>query len=194
MTNKVSDVHTYYPHVYLYPTLLFASVINAGLRLLILWTVRLCLIIRENQISTWYIQLLTMIDGDHIISSILLFTYYGGVRYPETRGRHFKGRNRRDTGQEEGAHICFTAIFQAMERRPQIELPPQFNFVLVWAPWNSRAWLSCKTYVCAHFLFCIPSAPSLKIPACCLVRVFRYPLNLDKISSISIYCYLISVF
>ena len=37
------------------------------------------------------------------------------------------------------AHMCFTAIFQAMERRPQIELPPQFNFVLVWAPWNSRA-------------------------------------------------------
>ena len=26
----------------------------------------------------------------------------------------------------------------------------------------------CKTYVCVHFLFCIPSAPSLKIPTSCL--------------------------
>ena len=41
--------------------------------------------------------------------------------------------------RKKAAHMCFTAIFQAMERRPQIELPPQFNFVLVWAPWNSRA-------------------------------------------------------
>jgi len=48
-----------------------------------------------------------MIDGDHIISSILIFTYYGGVRYPETRGRHFMGRNRRDTGQEEGGTHMF---------------------------------------------------------------------------------------
>ena len=41
--------------------------------------------------------------------------------------------------RKKAAHMCFTAIFQAMERRPQIELPPQFNFVLVWAPRNSRA-------------------------------------------------------
>ena len=107
-------------------------------------------------------------------------TYPEGVRYPEITGRYFKRWCRRYTEQEVGAHICFTAIFQAMERRPQIELPPQFNFDLVWAPWNSRAWLSCKTYVCAHFLFCIPSASSLKIPACCLVRVFHSPLNLAK--------------
>ena len=66
-------------------------------------------------------------------------TYPEGVRYPETTGRYFKGWCRRYIEQEVGAHICFTAIFQAMERRPQIELPPQFNFVLVWAPWNSRA-------------------------------------------------------
>ena len=34
----------------------------------------------------------------------------GGLRNPdETTGRYFKGRGRRYTGQEEGAHICFTA-------------------------------------------------------------------------------------
>jgi len=52
-----------------------------------------------------------MIDGDHIISSILFFTYYGGVRYPETRGRHFMGRNRRYTGQEEGGTHVFYSDF-----------------------------------------------------------------------------------
>jgi len=49
-------------------------------------------------------------------------TYPEGERYPETRGRHFKGRNRRDTGRKKAAHMCFAAIFQAMERRPQNEL------------------------------------------------------------------------
>ena len=49
-------------------------------------------------------------------------TYPEGVRYPETTGRYFKGRGRRYTEQEESAHIYFTAIFQAMERRPQNEL------------------------------------------------------------------------
>jgi len=48
--------------------------------------------------------------------------YLKGDRYPETTGRYFKGRGRRYTEQEEGAYICFTAIFQAMERRPQNEL------------------------------------------------------------------------
>ena len=37
------------------------------------------------------------------------FTYPEGVRYPETRGRYFKGWCRRYTEQEVGAHICFTA-------------------------------------------------------------------------------------
>ena len=48
---------------------------------------------------------------------ILLFiTRMGEVKNPdETRGRHFKGRNRRDTGQEEGAHICFTAQSGSVE-------------------------------------------------------------------------------
>ena len=61
------------------------------------------------------------------VGLILLFIVPKGVlKNPdETTGRYFKGRgrrDRRDTGQEEGAHICFTAIFQAMERRPQNEL------------------------------------------------------------------------
>ena len=138
MINKVSDVH-YYPHVYLYPTLLFTSVINAGLRLLILWTVRQCLIIRENQISTRYIQLLTMIDGDHIISSILFFTYCGEVDTQRQEAGILREGTEETRDRKKAAHMCFTAIFQAMERRPQNELPPQFIFVLVWAPWNSRA-------------------------------------------------------
>ena len=34
----------------------------------------------------------------------------GWLGYPdETTGRYFKGKGRRYTGQEEGAHICFTA-------------------------------------------------------------------------------------
>jgi len=48
-----------------------------------------------------------------IISSpaYCFFAYYGGVRYPETRGRHFKGINRRYTGQEEGGTHVFYSDF-----------------------------------------------------------------------------------
>jgi len=36
----------------------------------------------------------------------------GGMKNPdETRGRHFKGRNRRDTGQEEGGTHVFYSDF-----------------------------------------------------------------------------------
>jgi len=45
---------------------------------------------------------------------ILLFiTLYGeGMKNSdETRGRHFKGRNRRDTGQEEGGTHMFYSDF-----------------------------------------------------------------------------------
>jgi len=55
-------------------------------------------------------------------NTLCLSFYTEEVRYPETTDRYFKGRGRRYTGQEEGTHICFTAIFQAMERRPQNEL------------------------------------------------------------------------
>ena len=36
----------------------------------------------------------------------------GGLKNPdETRGRHFKGRNRRDTGQEEGGtHVFYSSV------------------------------------------------------------------------------------
>jgi len=46
------------------------------------------------------------LDADY-----LPLTYPEGERYPETRGRHFKGRNRRDTGQEEGGTHAFYSDF-----------------------------------------------------------------------------------
>ena len=86
----------------------------------------------------------------------------------ETTGRYFKGWCRRYTEQEVGAHICFTTQSgSGIPRSPyqdKIELRGQFNLRSPFHGLKNR----CKTYVCAHFLFCIPSAPSLKIPACCL--------------------------
>jgi len=52
-------------------------------------------------------------SSDPSIPNILCFsaTYPEGERYPETRGRHFKGRNRRDAGQEEGGTHVFYSDF-----------------------------------------------------------------------------------
>jgi len=43
---------------------------------------------------------------------LLFITIMGEVKNPdETRGRHFKGRNRRDTGQEEGGtHVFYSSV------------------------------------------------------------------------------------
>ena len=181
MTNKVSDVHTYYPHVYLYPTLLFASVIDAGLRLLVLWTVRLCLLIRENQISTWYIQLLTMIDGDHIISSILFFHILWRGSIPRDKRQAFYGKEQKVHWTGRRRHTCVLQRF--------------------FRPWNGDLKLNCPRnsisswyvlrgipepdwavkHMCASFfLSSVPSVPSHKMPASCLVRVFHLPHYCDK--------------
>ena len=43
---------------------------------------------------------------------VLFIVLTRGVKKPdETRGRHFKGRNRRDTGQEEGGTHVFYSDF-----------------------------------------------------------------------------------
>ena len=76
--------------------------------------------------------------------------------------------------------MCFTAQSgSGIPRSPyqdKIELRGQFNLRSPFHGLKNR----CKTYVCAHFLFCIPSAPSLKISACWLVRVFHLPHYCDK--------------
>ena len=96
-------------------------------------------------------------------------TYPEGVRYPETTGRYFKGWCRRYTEQEVGAHICFTAIFQAMERRPQNELRsssfsswyglrgiPEPD----WAVKHMCAPTSCSVYLLHHPLKYLPVVSS----------------------------------
>ena len=110
--------------------------------------------------------------------------------YPdEPTGRYFKGWYRRYTEQEVGAHICFTAQSgSGIPRSPyqvEIELRGQIQ-KLNYREFNLRSPFHglknrCKTYVCAHFLFCIPSVPSLKIPACWLVRIaITHPDSCDK--------------
>ena len=73
--------------------------------------------------------------------------------------------------------MCFTAQSgSGIPRSPyqdEIELRGQFNLRSPFHGLKNR----CKAYVCALFLSCVPSAPSLKIPAYCLVRVFQYPLG-----------------
>jgi len=59
----------------------------------------------------------------------LVAPYPKGGRYPETPGRNFKGRCRRNTGQEEGGTHVFYSDFSGHGTET----------ILVWAPWNARA-------------------------------------------------------
>ena len=54
-----------------------------------------------------YILVLNIVSSYPAIPSILCL----GERYPETRVRHFKGRNRRYTGPEEGGTHVFYSDF-----------------------------------------------------------------------------------
>ena len=65
------------------------------------------------EVQKRYIFVTLYYDGFVWIGGNLLFiTLMGGMKNPdETRGRHFKGRNRRDTGQEEGGTHVFYSDF-----------------------------------------------------------------------------------
>ena len=92
-------------------------------------------------------------------NTLFLVFYTEVIRYPETRGRYFKGWCRRYTEQEVGAHICFTAIFQAMERRLSwygLRGIPEPD----WAVKHMCAPTSCSVYLLHHLLKYLPFVSS----------------------------------
>jgi len=58
-----------------------------------------------------------MIDGDHIISSILFSHIMEGFDIQRQEAGILREGTERTRDRKKAAHMCFTAIFQAMERR-----------------------------------------------------------------------------